>query len=75
MCGRFTQSYTWQEVYAFLNLFGEPQDLKPRYNIAPNQDVAVVRAEKQQRRLSMLRWGLLPAWTKGVKIGARLINA
>ncbi len=75
MCGRFTQSYTWQEVYAFLNLFGEPQNLESRYNIAPNQNVAVVRAEKQQRRLSMLRWGLLPAWTKDVKMGARLINA
>ena len=75
MCGRFTQSYTWQEVYAFLNLFGEPQHLEPRYNIAPHQNVAVVRAEQQQRRLSMLRWGLLPAWTKDVKMAARLINA
>ena len=75
MCSRFTQSYTWPEVCAFLNLSGEPQNLKPRYNIAPSQDVAVVRAEQQQHRLSMLRWGLLPAWTKDVKMGARLINA
>ena len=51
MCGRFIQSYTWQEVYEFLNLFGEPQHLEPRYNIAPHQNGAVVRAEQQQRRL------------------------
>ena len=22
MCGRFTQNYTWEEVYAFLKMFG-----------------------------------------------------
>lgn len=35
MCGRFTQNYTWQEVHAFLSLFGVPRNLRPRYNIAP----------------------------------------
>jgi hypothetical protein len=23
MCGHFTQHYTWAEVYAFLNVFGD----------------------------------------------------
>jgi hypothetical protein len=25
-CGRFTQNYTWEEVYAFLNVFGAPRN-------------------------------------------------
>ena len=35
MCGRFTQRYTWREVQEFLNVFGQPLNLRPRYNIAP----------------------------------------
>jgi putative SOS response-associated peptidase YedK len=37
MCGRFTQRYTWNEVHTFLNVFGTPLNLRPRYNIAPDQ--------------------------------------
>jgi hypothetical protein len=33
MCGRFTQNYTWEEFYAFLNMFGTPRNLRPRYNV------------------------------------------
>jgi putative SOS response-associated peptidase YedK len=38
--------------------------LKPRYNVAPGQDAAVVLAAPAPR-MSLLRWGLLPAWAKG----------
>ena len=41
MRGRFTQNYTWEEVYAFLNVFSTPRDLRPRYNIAPTTNVDV----------------------------------
>ena len=75
MCGRFTQMFTWREVYEFLNLFGAPCNLEPRYNVAPSQNVAVVRAEAGRRQLSMLRWGLIPGWAREPNIGYRLINA
>jgi hypothetical protein len=29
MCGRFTQHYPWQEVHAFLNVFGDLGDSLP----------------------------------------------
>jgi putative SOS response-associated peptidase YedK len=35
MCGRFTQNYTWHQVHEFLSVFGAPQNLRARYNIAP----------------------------------------
>ena len=65
MCGRFTQHYTWAEVHAFLSVFGAPQNLRPRYNIAPTTPVDVVRLNaERQRELVSMRWGLVPAWWK-----------
>jgi putative SOS response-associated peptidase YedK len=49
---------------------------EPRYNIAPSQSVATIRADEQGlRSLDLLRWGLVPHWAKDVGIGNRLINA
>ena len=77
MCGRFTQRYTWRDVVAFSRLAmpAPALNLRPRYNLAPSQSAAVVRAEDGARRLAMLRWGLIPAWGLDPRIGHRLINA
>jgi putative SOS response-associated peptidase YedK len=64
MCGRFTQHYTWEEVHAFLNVFGAPRNLQPRYNIAPTTLVDVVFSSEQWRELTQMRWGLVPGWWK-----------
>jgi Uncharacterized conserved protein len=60
-------------------LFGldaAPEELPPRYNIAPSQLVAVVRrTEKANWELAMLRWGLVPRWAKAPDSGYRMINA
>jgi putative SOS response-associated peptidase YedK len=64
MCGRFTQAYTWREVQDFLNVFGPPQNLQPRYNIAPTMNVDVVLAQDSVRALTKMRWGLCPGWWK-----------
>ena len=51
--------------------------LPPRFNIAPTQDIAVVRqpSNNGSRELALLRWGLIPAWAKDPAIGNRMINA
>jgi putative SOS response-associated peptidase YedK len=75
MCGRFTQAAPGEVIAA---LFGLPEvpDLAPRYNIAPTQDVAAVRAAADGRReLVALHWGLIPSWAKERAIGSRMINA
>ena len=60
MCGRFTQNYTWEEVYAFLKVFGTPRNLRPHYNIAPTTIVDVIRLDREGRReLASMRWGLV----------------
>ena len=64
MCGRFTQRYTWSEVHAFLSVVGAPQNLQPRYNIAPTTTIDAVRLGGQGRELLSMRWGLVPPWWK-----------
>ena len=75
MCGRFIQSCAWREAAEYLDLPGPAQNLQPRYNVAPGQNVAAVRRNDRARRLSMLRWGLVPRWASDPKIGSRLVNA
>lgn len=55
----------------------EAPALEARYNIAPTQMVAVIRLDRHtlQRRLVLVKWGLIPFWSKDTSIGHKLINA
>ena len=76
MCGRYTLK-TPVERLAEKFQFPKVIPLKPRYNIAPSQSVAVVRLlpDDTDRKLAMLRWGLLPAWVKDPAKVQQPINA
>ena len=76
MCGRFTLHTPASVLATFFNLPETPV-LVPRYNIAPTQPVAIVRAPAgpNQREWALVRWGLIPSWAKDPSIGARMINA
>ncbi len=52
-----------------------PSSILPSYNIAPTQEVAAVVEEDEERKLELLRWGLIPSWAKDPEIGSRMINA
>lgn len=75
MCGRFTlRTPTNQLLLAFALDQGPP--LTPRFNIAPTQQIAGVRARADGgRELALFRWGLIPSWAKDEQIGNRTINA
>ena len=75
MCGRFTLSKP-KKIRAKELKVPEPEIdlLNPRYNIAPSDNVAVIRNEKE-RHIESLRWGLIHSWSKDETIGARMINA
>ena len=78
MCGRFTLSDPDADrLAAQFDLPAPPAALRPRYNIAPTQEIAAVRltAGGAGRELALLRWGLIPAWARDPGIGVRLINA
>jgi putative SOS response-associated peptidase YedK len=75
VCGRFA-FYSPGEAAAALFGVSASLDVRPRYNIAPTQDIAAIRAdERGTRELVMLRWGLVPFWAKDPSIGNRMINA
>ena len=74
MCGRFTLTIEAAEVQLKLGLGQMPPDWLARYNIAPSQNVAVVK-DAGTRDVSWMRWGLIPFWAKDPKIGYRMINA
>ena len=74
MCGRFSQTLSFQVLRDYFHLdggFAPP----PRYNIAPSQAIAAVRQEGDQRHLVTLHWGLIPFWAKDRKIGYKTLNA
>jgi len=75
MCGRFA-FYSPSEATAALFGATGSIDLKPRFNIAPTQNIAAIRdTEDHGRELTTLRWGLVPFWAKDPSIGNRMINA
>ena len=76
MCGRYMLT-TPVDALRQLFLFTQRPNLPPRYNIAPTQDVPIVRRTRDGagRELIMVRWGLVPYWAADPKIGNRLINA
>ena len=75
MCGRYTLTSPEAVIEA---LFGDSvradSSLSARFNIAPTQQVPVVRWGEGPE-LALLRWGLVPSWTKPDKRLPTLINA
>ncbi len=71
MCGRYTQTAAFDELALRFGITVEdtgPEDLPPRYNVAPSQPVPIVVARHGARRLVMAKWGFRPAWMKAGKL-------
>jgi putative SOS response-associated peptidase YedK len=82
MCGRFTLRTPPAVLIEHfdLDVRGDRQLplFEARYNIAPTQDVLVVRADPSdsRRAAAMMRWGLIPSWSASEKVsGPPMINA
>ncbi|QDU86668.1 Putative SOS response-associated peptidase YedK [Pirellulimonas nuda] len=78
MCGRFTLKTPARDLIAALDLASSDRQLglfEPRWNIAPTQQVPVVRLDGGAREAVAMRWGLIPSWSKEPGKGAPLINA
>ena len=76
MCGRYRLARK-KEILAETFDVENDVDWIPRYNVAPGQNVAVVRqdATRPVRSFSLMRWGLIPFWAKDANVGYKMINA
>lgn len=74
MCGRFSLTLSAEQIESRFGV-SVPQSYRPRYNIAPTQEILALISEGQSRTLQSFRWGLIPHWAKDPKIAQRLINA
>jgi len=70
MCGRAKLPEDVSEIKLDLKIdFDETADYRPRWNAAPTSQLPVVISNLRQRTLTLMRWGLVPAWAKDIKIG------
>lgn len=76
MCGRYNIR---PEAVAWLESFGIAasllREMVPRYNVAPGQDLPVVRPGETEPELAEMRWGFVPHWMRDPEPRARPINA
>jgi len=75
MCGRYTLTVEQEALQVALGVEGLVHP-RPRYNIAPTQDLPAIVAGAEGRPAGKtLRWGLVPSWARDPSIGNRMINA
>ncbi|MBD3425894.1 MAG: hypothetical protein GF409_01530 [Candidatus Omnitrophica bacterium] len=75
MCGRYSLTKTGKKKLAKrFKVRKMSRDLKPRYNIAPSQKIAVI-SNKSPEEITHMRWGLVPHWTKEIDARYSMINA
>lgn len=74
MCGRFTLTIDQEALQVALGVEGLVHP-RPRYNIAPSQEVPAVVGDEGEPAGRLLRWGLVPSWASDPAIGNRLVNA
>ena len=75
MCGRKTLSKDITSIIEEMKIEEwKAQSYKPNYNIAPTNFSPVIIKDKI-RITKMMRWGLVPSWSKNDKISSKMINA
>lgn len=76
MCGRFALYAPHSKIRDFFDADVGGVAFSPRYNIAPMQLAPIIRQRPAGERVThLVRWGLIPSWSKDETIATKLINA
>jgi putative SOS response-associated peptidase YedK len=77
MCGRIVITSAPAAIREMFGTSGSVPNLAPNWNTAPTQPAMVVRRhpDSGERQLDLLRWGLVPHFTKDLKACRKPINA
>lgn len=73
MCGRYALTNP-EQIYERFAIQQRLEVLTANTNIKPGQYAPIVTCDGANM-LSLMQWGLVPAWAKDPRIGAKLINA
>ena len=81
MCGRYGRRADKQRIAEWFrthntNVFND-SELAPTYNAAPQSFQPVIRLNPDtgEREIALMKWGLVPYWSKTVKLNYNTINA
>jgi putative SOS response-associated peptidase YedK len=78
MCGRYVRKSTRREIAQWFGAEDvDTVEWGASYNVAPQTFQPVVRLNRDTgaREIVLMRWGLVPYWSEGAKIGFSTINA
>jgi putative SOS response-associated peptidase YedK len=78
MCGRYVRRSEKQRIAEHFAVHGPSlPEFGPSYNIAPQTFQPVIRLNRDtgEREIVLMRWGLVPYWSRDARIGLRTINA
>jgi putative SOS response-associated peptidase YedK len=77
MCGRYRLSRSKEQLEQYFHTADWEDDWRPRYNVAPTQQVPVIRQHPKGpvRQISTMGWGLIPHWARDTSGAASAINA
>jgi putative SOS response-associated peptidase YedK len=76
MCGRYSLATPASADLRSRFALGESVELRQRFNICPGDDVAAVTTDRNGApRGELLRWGLVPYWSKDTSDAYKMINA
>lgn len=74
MCGRYSRRRNADRLAAEFDAEADVQmDLPPSYNVAPGQECPIIVSK--DRKIEVMRWGLVPSWSKSDAGFATRINA
>lgn len=78
MCGRYnliTDAEALVDFFEIDQVLFEGAELSPKYNIAPGQNVPIIRNAGYCTELLLARWGLVPHWSREPGTKYSTINA
>src|SRR5580700_679274 len=81
MCGRYGRRADKQRIAEWMQAHDtgvfDDSDFAPSFNVAPQSMQPVVRLDREtgERELTIMRWGLVPYWSRDSKVGFSTINA
>lgn len=76
MCGRYVRRSDKQRIAEHFRVHPDSfPELGLSYNVAPQTFQPIVRLNRGEREIVMMRWGLVPYWAKDARLAYSTINA